>query len=145
MSVPKDFTLIFLDETGLAEIKKILGITTFPFEAVTRSEFTKGFIQKNSERWLSHFLRHSGNVFHRTTPEANALIFSADPLSNGLRTIDRLVHMAMEEDRSRNADKFPIKITVDVANTRVKGITFYLSANNVVLSYDPIPLSCLST
>ena len=86
-----------------------------------------------------------GNVFHRTTPEAKALIFSADILSNGLRPIGRLVHMAMEEDRSRNADKFPVKITVDVAKARTQGITFYLSANNVVLSYDPIPLSCLST
>lgn len=85
-----------------------------------------------------------GNVFHRTTHEAHALIFSDDPSSNGLHPIGRLIHMAMEEDRSRKADKFPVKIIVDVAKASAEGITFYLSANNVVLSYDPIPLSCLS-
>lgn len=228
MSVPRYFTLISLDKTGFEEIKRILGIDAFPFEAVPPQEVTQAFIRKMSERSLSHFLRHdgppevfnsggfvlvsvlldklkttmekvvfslyaglfgpvkndkhrfqfgvdttgqlfirasqghsgtilarlnpvhiyslytSGNVFHRTTYKAHKLIFSDDPSSNGLHPIGRPVHMAMEEDRSRKADKFPVKITVDVAKARAEGITFYLSANNVVLSYDTIPLSCLS-
>lgn len=83
------------------------------------------------------------DVFHRTTPEIKEMIFSQDESTNGLRPINRQVHMALTEDLARKDDKFPEKIIVNVTKVRDMGILLYQASNGVVLSYDKIPVSCL--
>jgi RNA:NAD 2'-phosphotransferase (TPT1/KptA family) len=83
------------------------------------------------------------DVFHRTTPEVKELIFSPDESTNGLRPINRQVHMALTEDLARKDDKFPEKININVTKARDMGIVLYQASNGVVLSYDKIPVSCL--
>ena len=51
--------------------------------------------------------------------------------------------MATNESLSRNSDKYPIKIIVNVNKARRNGVIFYKASNGVILSYDKIPKSCL--
>jgi len=83
------------------------------------------------------------NVFHRTTNDISNSIFSLNNTINGLRPMGRQVHMTLDEKLSRNSDKYPIKIIINVKKAREKGIVFWKSLNNIVLSYDKIPKNCL--
>ena len=74
---------------------------------------------------------------------AASIIFSSNNNKNGLRVIGRLIHMANDENLSRRIEDYPVKIMVNVKKARRLNITFYHSSNNVYLSYDNIPLSCL--
>lgn len=85
----------------------------------------------------------NNNVFHRTAKDISNIIFSEDESVNGLRPIGRLVHMATSEELSRKANKFPIKIIIDVVKAKENGIIFWKAANDVILSYNSIPKSCL--
>ena len=84
------------------------------------------------------------NVFHRTTSDVSDKIFSSDNATNGLRPIGRQVHMATSEELARKSDKFPIKIIVDVKMAREHGVVFWQASNGVIISYNKIPVICLS-
>jgi RNA:NAD 2'-phosphotransferase (TPT1/KptA family) len=84
------------------------------------------------------------DVFHRTTHAVLEKITSTDDSSNGLRPIGRQVHMATNDELSRNKDAYPIKININVSLARSMGVTFYHASNGVILSYNKIPLECLS-
>ena len=84
------------------------------------------------------------NVFHRTTHDVLEKITSTDDSKNGLRPIGRQVHMATNDGLARDKDSYPVKIIINVSLARSLGITFYQASNGVILSYDKIPLNCLS-
>ena len=83
------------------------------------------------------------DVFHRTTQSVYEKITSTNESSNGLRPIGRQVHMATNDELSRNKDAYPIKINVNVSLARGMGVIFYQASNGVILSYNKIPLECL--
>lgn len=83
------------------------------------------------------------DVFHRTTHAVLEKIISTDD-NNGLRPIGRQVHMAVDDMLLRNKDTYPVKININVSLARSMGVTFYQASNGVILSYNKIPLECLS-
>jgi RNA:NAD 2'-phosphotransferase (TPT1/KptA family) len=83
------------------------------------------------------------NLYHRTKIDNCNFIFSNDENINGIRPINRQVHMAKNIKLLRNKEKYPIDIVINTKKVKENGIILYKAANDVVLSYDKIPKSCI--